>query len=101
MFISNLIPLEIKKLIPRQLSSSWCVVDSVVQQGPFLEPLLFIIYLNDLTDNLAHAFKRYADNGKLLVSLETDRDNDDMQNDIDNTVEMYKNGSMELSPEKC
>ena len=46
-------------------------------------------------------FKLNADDGKLLVELGTDWENDLMQTDIDKIVEWYKTWSIELSPEKC
>ena len=44
----------------------------------------FILHINDLPDNLAHKFN--ADVCKLIVELETDRDHDDMQSDINRIV---------------
>ena len=37
---------------------------------------IFIIYINNLPDN--HKFKLYAGDGKLLVEIGTDLDNDDI-----------------------
>jgi hypothetical protein len=82
-------------------SSIWCDVDSGVPQGLVLGPLLFILYINDLTDNLAHKFILYADNGKLIVELRADRDDDGMQSDIYRIVKCCETWSMELSPKKC
>ena len=52
----------------------------------YLEPLLFILYKNCLPDNLTHKFKLYADDRKLIVEPGTDRENDDMQSDINKIV---------------
>ena len=45
-----------------------------------------MLYINDLPDNLTHKFKLYADDGKLIIELGTDRDDDDMQSDINKIV---------------
>ena len=50
---------------------------------------------------LTQRLKLYADDGKLIVELETDRDNDDIQAGINRTVEWCETWSMKLSPEKC
>ena len=45
-------------------------------------------------------FKLNADNEKLIVELGTDRDDDDMQSDINKIVKWCETWSMKLSPEK-
>ena len=80
-------------------SSSWCNVDSGVPQGSVLGLLLFILYINDLPDNLTHKFKLYADNRKLIVELGTYREDGDIQSDINWTE--CETWSMKLSQEKC
>ena len=59
------------------------------------------MYENDIPDNLTHKFKLNADDGKLIVELGTDLNDDDMQSDINKIVECYGTWSMELSPERC
>ena len=41
------------------------------------------------------------DDGKLIVEIGTDRENDDMQSEINKIVKWCETWSMELSPEKC
>ena len=43
-------------------------------------------YINDLLDNLTHKFKVYTNDGKLIVEIGTDRDDDDMQFDLNKIV---------------
>ena len=77
-------------------------VDSGVPQGSVLGPILFLgpnIY-KDLPGKLSHKFKLYVDDGKLLVELGNNKENDDMQTDIYKIVELCKAWSMELSTEK-
>ena len=47
-------------------SSSWCNVKAGVPQGSILEPLLFLIYINDLADGLSSNTKLFADDTSLF-----------------------------------
>ena len=59
------------------------------------------MYINDLPDYLTHRFKLYADDGKLTVELGADRDNDDIQNNINRITVWCETWFMELRFEKC
>ena len=47
-------------------NSSWANVKAGVSQGSFLSPLLFLIYINDLSDNLSTNVKLFADDTSLF-----------------------------------
>ena len=46
--------------------SSWVDVNAGVPQGSFLGPLLFLIYINDLSDDLKSECKLFADDTSLF-----------------------------------
>ena len=49
---------------------------------------------------MTHKFKFYADDGKLVVERGTDRDDDDMQSDINKIVNWGETCAIDSSPEK-
>ena len=42
-------------------ASSWAEVKAVIPQGSILGPLFFLIYINDLSENLKSTVKLFAD----------------------------------------
>lgn len=49
-------------------TSNWCTVKCGVPQGSILGPLLFVVYMNDLRDNVDEHIVSYADDTSVVVS---------------------------------
>ena len=82
-------------------SSIWSPIIAGVPQGSVLGPLLFLIYINDLVDNISSEAKLFADNTLLFtvvydVDIATDQLNRDLKV-ISNWAHQWK---MHFNPDK-
>ena len=76
-------------------------VISGVPQGTVLGPLLFIIYINDITDVVSNSWiKIFADDSKLHRNISKPEDRDKLQDDLHSVIEWAKNNNMELNETK-
>ena len=59
-----------QRIVVEGQSSEWANINAGVAQGPVLGPLLFLIYINDLTDELISNPFIYADDTMLFEVVE-------------------------------
>ena len=77
------------------------LVISGVPQGTVLGPLLFIIFINDITNATRNCqIKIFADDSKLLHAIKSIEDHDNLQNDLNAVLEWSKKNNMELNHKK-
>ena len=61
----------------------WTNVDAAVRQGSILGPLWFLIYINDLSDNLTSNVKLFADDTSLFsVAHDVNTSTKELNNDL-------------------
>ena len=58
-----------QRVILNGIESSWEPILSGVPQGSVLGPLLFLIYINDLTQNISANIKLFADDSSLFIKV--------------------------------
>ena len=78
--------------------SNWKSVLSGVPQGSVLGHLLFLIYINDLDDNITSNVLKFADDTKVFRKVNTDGD---LQNNRDRLVKWSEKWQMLLNFGKC
>lgn len=76
-------------------------VDSGVPQGSVLAPLLFLIYINDLPNQITSSICLFADDCVLYRKIEGPNDTLTLQNDLNNISTWCKLWVMDLNTSKC
>ena len=66
-FYETFFATENEKVVLKDLSSSWADVNAGVSQGSILEPLLLLIYINDLSDHLKRKCKPFAEDASFFA----------------------------------
>ena len=92
---------RVQRVVLGNTSSNWTEVTSGVPQGSVLGPLLFVIYINDLTKQLENMAKLYADDSKLMRKVESEEDKESLQKDIDRISEWSHEFGLPLNLNKC
>ena len=76
-------------------------VTSGVPQGSVLEPILFLIYLNDLPEEVCFQVRLFADDTALYLTLESEDDSSTLQNDLNILSAWETKWDMGNNPSKC
>ena len=81
--------------------STDATVDSGVPQGTVLGPPLFILYINDISDNISSSIKLFADDCLLYRQINTKEDAALLQKDLDILTQWSSDWQMKFNPAKC
>ena len=81
--------------------SNWKSVLSGVPQGSVLGPILFLIYINDLDDDITSKVLKFADDTKVFRKIKSDTDRQQLQDDLNKLTEWYEKWQMLFNYGKC
>ena len=69
-FFENYLHNRQQRVVLNGTTSDWKNVTAGVPQGSVLGPLLFLVYINDLTDNISSHMRLFADDSSLFTRVE-------------------------------
>ncbi len=81
--------------------SGWRSVLSGVPQGSVLGPVLFLIYINDLEGGVRNWILKFADDTKLFAKINSRKDAEELQGDLDKIFQWSREWQMLFNVEKC
>ena len=98
-FLSN----RRQSVVVEGTSSSPMPVISGVPQGTVLGPLLFLVYINDISEDLTEGteIRLFADDSLLYRKIESKSDCIILQNDLNTLQKWEAKWKMEFHPQKC
>ena len=87
-------------IVDREISN-WKSVLSGVPQASVLGPILFLIYINDLEDDISSKVLKFADDTKVFRKVTSDTDKQSLQDDLDKLVKWSEKLQMLFNFGKC
>ena len=90
-----------QRVVVEDCFSEWRPVTSGVPQGSVLGPLLFVIYINDLDDNVVNWISKFADDTKIGGVVDSEEGFQSLQRDLDQLEKWAEKWQMEFNADKC
>ena len=81
-------------------SSNWLDVKAGVPQGSVLRPLFFLIYINDIPENLISVTKLFADDTSIFSTVyDVVKSSNDLNKDLDTLKDWAFQWRMSFNPD--
>ncbi len=102
-FISNYLKDRTQSVVIGNSKSCCLPVTSGVPQGSILGPILFVIFINDISKGLSSGtdVALYADDTKIWRAIHSESDMNALQDDINYLNQWATNNLMNFHPKKC
>ena len=81
--------------------SEWASVKSGVPQGSVLGPLLFLVYINDIDEDLVSKLNKFADDSKVAKVVNDTADVEKLRGDLVKFQNWSRDWQMEFNSDKC
>ena len=100
-WISSWLTQRTQKVVIDGESSEEVTVDSGVPQGTVLGPLMFLIYINDIADDISSSIRLFADDCLLYRPIRSHDDVKLLQADLSKLISWSKTWQMAFNASKC
>ena len=90
-----------QRVVVNGIKSNWAPVLSGVPHGTVLGPLLFSLYINDITTNIDSEIRLFADDCVCYREIIGTEDTVKLQEDIDRLGSWARKWGMRFQPVKC
>ena len=100
--ISNYLINRKQRVVLNGIDSPWESTLSGVPQGSVLGPLLFLIYINDLTNNISAKMKLFADDSSLFMEVQNNNTigtHDTLMRDLEVITNWANTWRMQFNPD--
>ena len=100
-WISSFLNNRTQNVVVDGFSSKESPVLSGVPQGSVLGPVLFLIFINDIADDISSAIRLFADDCLIYREIKNRDDQFALQRDLNKLVEWANTWGMEFNIQKC
>ena len=90
-----------QRVVVNGIKSDWAPVVSGVPQGTVLGPLLFSLYMNDISVDIESEIRLFADDCVCYREIKNEEDTLKLQRDIDRLGSWARKWGMRFQPVKC
>ena len=90
-----------QRVVVNGKKSSWRDVKSGVPQGSVIEPLLFLLFINDMPNEIKCNIQLFADDAKIFKTVKNEEDHQDLVKDLDNLENWARLWQMKFNVGKC
>ena len=98
--LENYLTNRIQRVVLNGQASDWEKINSGVPQGSVLGPLLFLIYINDLTDGISSNMKLFADDSSLFSRVQNiSATHDQLVSDLNKITDWAFQWKMKFNPD--
>ena len=100
-WIDSFLSFRQQRVVVNGVKSDWAPVLSGVPQGTVLGPLLFSLYINDISSDIESDIRFFADDCVCYREIKDEKDTMKLQRDIDRLGSWARKWGMRFQPVKC